>query len=142
MILYQSTTAEERIEFVRQSLFDSGSAAINLIQYMSLEERKELLCELVGLASSAHGLTRAAQELILSLPRDWLLAHIEPCVDRVLENATYEEYWAMLTLYRMLDESLMRKLAERAFQNDDPNVKDAGEHFLGELGKGEKEQGE
>jgi hypothetical protein len=52
----------------------------------------------------------------------------------VLEGATYEEYWAMLTLYNKIDAQLTRKLALRAAQSEDEDIRDAGETFLEKLG--------
>jgi len=107
--------------------------AIYMIQFLSNSEIKELFGELVYLASFSHGSIQAVRRLILSLPRDWVLANIEKFADPILAAGDYDEYRRFLELYMELDHDLAFKLATRATQQEDEDIKEAGEDFLEKL---------
>jgi hypothetical protein len=133
--IYAKTSPLERIELVRQALdpFQGGlSAALNFAESMGIEERKELLSDFISLASSFHGYTQAAQELVLSLPQKWLIENIAPMIDNLLSSAqaTEEEYGFMLTLCNQIDDSLTQKFAQKASQHPDPYIQAEGKKWL------------
>jgi hypothetical protein len=107
--------------------------ALTVLPYLSLTERKCLFPELVFLASWAHGAVQVARDMILSLPRDWVLANIEREAEPHLQDGTYDEYRRFLELYQLLDRDLTIKLARRAAAHADPDIREAGEEFLEEL---------
>lgn len=124
-----------KVETLRQALRGPGRLdALGLALRLSAEERLELFPEWVLLASWAHGSIQRAREVILSLPRDWVLAHIEQEAEQYLREGTYDEYRRFLELYVLLDGELTAKLAKRAAASQDLDVREAGEDFLEHLG--------
>ncbi len=135
--VFVNMSSSERVQLVGKSLHhpDTSPAAVAFAREMSVEERKQLLWDLVGLGSGFYGQTKYAHEVILSLPHDWLRENIEPIVDKVLEKGSEEEYRLMLSLYSKVDRTLTRKLAERAIQSQDDLIRDAGETYLEKLNR-------
>jgi hypothetical protein len=71
--------------------------------------------------------------VLLSLPKDFLLSNIEKSADTVLNNATqdpYVEYRCLLELYLKIDRKMTYRLAQRAWQSEDEDVREAGEDFI------------
>jgi hypothetical protein len=76
---------------------------------------------------------------IKALPRDWVLARIEAAAEPLLiastEQFQYEEFRRLLELYEQLgNEELLARLAQRALEHDDEDVREAGQDFLARLG--------
>ena len=93
-------------------------------------EKLELFDTLVYLASSGHGAIGRVREILLSLPRDWVLTRIEDAAEPYLRDGTYDEYRRFLELYERLDRRLMLKLAQRAAAHSDPDIQEAGQDYL------------
>jgi hypothetical protein len=109
------------------------ATALRIILYLEVEERLQFLDELVDLASVGHSDISLVREVLLSLPKDFLLANIEKSAEPLLINATtdaYEEYRRLLELYIDIDRDLTRRLALRASESDDEDIREAGEDFL------------
>ncbi len=107
--------------------------ALDVIPYLSLDEKKELFPDLIQAARAAHGPVGAVREIILSLPGDWVLAHVEAEVDAILQSEEYDDYWMFLELYQDLDRDLARKLAHRAAAHVDAEIRELGEDWLEKL---------
>jgi hypothetical protein len=107
--------------------------AIAMLQYLKPDELIQLFPELLLHGSSAQGPVGAIRQAILSLPRDWVLANIEQVAEPILNTGTYDEYRRMLELYILLDRDMTFRLAQRAAQHPDPDIKEAGEDFLDKL---------
>jgi hypothetical protein len=107
--------------------------ALDIIAFLPLEERKQLLGPLVSLASFGHGQTSTAREAILSMPHEWLKKHIDALAEPILARGDEEEYRRLLELYIELDRSLALRLARRASASDDDEVADVGKEFLSRL---------
>ena len=124
------------VEIFRAGLHEPGTRpyALELVGFLKEDERKELFVELLSLASFFSGSTKAARDLILGLPREWVLANIEEAAEPFLHDGTYEEYGSILDLYFAMDRSLTHKLARRAADHTDPDIKEAGQDFLEKLG--------
>ncbi|ATB37721.1 hypothetical protein CYFUS_003146 [Cystobacter fuscus] len=88
---------------------------------------------LLILASNVHGHTERSRGILLSLPMQWVLENIEARAEPLLHEATQEEYRALFELYLELDQGLARRLAERALNHLDPEVREAGEEFMEQL---------
>jgi hypothetical protein len=108
-------------------------AALGVAKLLPKAQLKNLLPDLLSLASFSHGLTGSARELILSLPREWTVANIETLAEPILQQGAYEEYQRILELYSALDPALVRSLAQRAIEHADPEVVDVGKDFLASL---------
>ncbi|MGH9848601.1 MAG: hypothetical protein ACREBD_01965 [Blastocatellia bacterium] len=112
---------------------EDRETAIYLAQYLDESDLKELFGDLVFLASFSHGSIQAVRRLILSLPREWVLAQIENFAEPILASGDYDEYRRLLELYLELDHELAFKLASKASQHEDEDIKEAGEDFLERL---------
>jgi hypothetical protein len=112
--------------------FHSGNraCALRMATVLKKAELQQLLDELVWL-SLDHGFALAARELIVSLPREWVLARIETIAEPYLRDGTYDEYRRILELYSLLDDNLTHRLARRAAAHTDPDIQEAGNDFLG-----------
>lgn len=104
--------------------------ALRLIEYLNLEERQSLFDKLIDLASVSHSDIELCRKAILSLPKNWLLANIEKSAEPLLQDGTDEEYRRLLELYIDIDRKLAQRLAQRAVQHDDPDIREVGEDFL------------
>ncbi len=127
---------EGRIEIVRKGLTGQDrEAAIFLLDYLRPEDIMQLFDELLYLASFSHGAILSVRKSILSLPRDWVINRIESKVEKLLVNGDYDGYRRFLELYIELDHSLALKLARKALEQDDEDIKEAGRDFLVRLGE-------
>ena len=104
--------------------------ALYIARWLSADELMQVFGELVRLASFAHGSVQTVRDLLLSLPREWVLTHIEEAAEPQLHDGTYDEYRRLLELYIQLDHDLTLKLARRALMHSDPGIREAGEDFL------------
>jgi len=124
----------DRVALVRRGLFlprgESRATAIELLRRMTVSEQLQLFPELINLARAAHGPVGAIRDLILGLPREWVLANIEREVEPLLKNEEYDDYWMFLELYELLDRGLTIKLARRAASHPDPDIREKGEDYL------------
>ena len=110
------------------------ATAIRLLEYLTPAELEAIFPDLVGLASWAHGGIRRVRDIILSLPRAWVLDRIEPAAEPLLARGTDEEYRRFLELYTELDHDLALRLASRAATHSDECIREVGEEFLEDLG--------
>jgi hypothetical protein len=107
--------------------------AIHLLQYLSQSEHLQLFDELVYLSSFSHGSIEAVRQVILAMPRDWVLENIEQTTEPLLKNGTYDEYRRLLELYLELDPEITLKLAQRAIKHEDPDIREVGVDFINKL---------
>jgi hypothetical protein len=126
--------------FVRHGLHAPGerAAALDAAARLTIDELQDLFPDLLALASFVHGLTERCRELILRLPRAWLLANIERHAAPLLSAGGEEEYRALLDLYDRIDPALASQLAERAAQADDEDIKEAGNDYLRSTGSNKR----
>jgi hypothetical protein len=131
----------ERVKAVRHALHKAKEreAALQVLQRMSPQEQMDLFPDLVRLASCGHGHVQMVRSAIKALPRDWVLARIEAAAEPLLiastEQFQYEEFRRLLELYEQLgNEELLARLAQRALEHDDEDVREAGQDFLARLG--------
>lgn len=124
----------DRVALIRQALYSSDSGtAYYFLQHLNAEELMHLFDILVPLASTGHGSVGRVREAILSLPHDWVVTRIEQLAEPLLVDGTYDEYRRFLELYYELDKDLARKLALRASQHSDDDIKEAGDDYLEKL---------
>ena len=128
----------DRIEPIKKALENPAErgTALRLIEYLTIEERQSILSELVDLASVGHSDIEPCRQAILSLPKNWLLAHIENMAEPLLQDGTDEEYRRLLELYVQLDWELAQRLAKRALKHEDSDIREAGEDFQKYLSNG------
>lgn len=123
----------DRVRLLRKALLGPDRiTAIHVASYLRQDELAELFRELVFLASVSHGLAGAIRKLLMSLPREFVLREIEEVAEPLLREGDYDVYRRLLELYSELDAGLVRRLATRAAQNPDEDIREAGLDFLGE----------
>lgn len=129
------------VDLVRAALDrpSERSLAIDVARCLSEDDRKKLLPDLLQLSCYAHGLyahslADEATELLMSLPREWLIENIESHAEHILRDATYEEYRMLIRIYDRLSPAIAERLAERALQSEDDDIKEAGDDYLAGAG--------
>lgn len=125
----------DRVTLIRSALKGRDKhTAIYMLPYLKVEDLKQLFNELIFLASFAHGAIQAIRDVILSLPREWVLAHIEEAAGPLLQDESDinidDTYRRLLELYSQIDQNLTLRLARRAAAHSDPDTREAGEEFL------------
>jgi hypothetical protein len=121
----------DRVAVIRQALQSpSKQTAVYLLRSLRQSELQELFDDLVFQASYSHGSIQAIRDAILSLPRDWVVLRIEDVVEPLILDGTDDEYRRILELYAALDPTLVRRLAQRAANRPDPDIREVGEDFL------------
>lgn len=127
------TSKIDRLKLLREGLRRGDIAVtLTLASSLNLSELSQLLPELV-LFSTSHGYARKARELILSLPKEWLLEHIESISEPILQANEEEDFWRILELYFEIDPQLTENLAKRAINHSDEYIREAGQYFWGKL---------
>ncbi|AGP33611.1 hypothetical protein [Sorangium cellulosum] len=126
------TQTDSIVELVRSALSrpSDRALAVDVFRCLSEEDQKKLFPDLLALSCYAHGLSGEAIQLLMLLPRDWVTQNIEAHAENILRDATYEEYRMLIQVYAQLSPALARKLAERAVQSNDDDIKEAGEDYL------------
>lgn len=120
------------VELVRSALNrpSERSLAIDVTRHLSEDDQKKLFPDLLALSCYAHGLSDEAADILMSMPRDWVIHNIETHEEAILRNATYEEYRMLIRIYDRICPTLAKRLAERAAQSDDEDIREAGEDYL------------
>lgn len=121
----------DRIRLIKKALYNptERGTALRLIEYLNIEERQSLFDDLVDLASVSHSDIELCRKAILSFPKMWILTNIEKSAEPLLQDGTDEEYRRLLELYLDIDWELAQRLALRALQHDDPDIREVGEDF-------------
>jgi hypothetical protein len=126
---------ENRIAVLREALSVPGQrgTALRVLLHCCIpeEEIRELFQDLVEAASVGHSDIGFARDVILLLPRDWVIANIEQAAEPLLDKGGEEEYRRFLELYDLLDPSLTARLAARALATNDAEIQDVGKDFSG-----------
>lgn len=126
------TGAQDRVEVLRGALRSVAGrgTALRLLPLLPEAERMAVFDDLVAVASVGHADVQLGRNVILSLPRQWVLERIERVADPLLRGGDEEEYRRLLELYREIDPDLTRRLARRATEHENSDVREAGEDFL------------
>ncbi|MGH7139955.1 MAG: hypothetical protein ACREHD_29805 [Pirellulales bacterium] len=130
----------DRIGMLRDALRRPGgnnrAAALVLLRKMTSNEQQQLLPELVQLARAAHGPVAEVRKIIASLPREWALPRIDAEIARLLDEENYDDYWMLIELLAELDRDRAVKLARRAAESADADVRELGLEKLAGLSCG------
>jgi hypothetical protein len=122
-----------RLQLITEGYKTNPYLVITVLRYVAPEEIKELLPFLLSHARSVHGYLDHVQQIILRLPKNWLVEHIEAAAEPFLKTGTYDDYRRFLELYFKIDSRLTERLARRAASSSDPDIREAGEDFLEKL---------
>lgn len=126
-----------RIPFLQR--LNSGAhwerlAALYILPKIAADELQIIFREIIYLAAYTIGKASFIRSVIYSMPRDWVVANIERFAEEHLvpskDTGTYSEYRRLLELYSEIDAEMTIRLANRAIQNTDLDIREAGEEFL------------
>lgn len=122
---------QDRIKIIREALYNPSHRRVALLffEYLNETERQDLFDDLIDLASVGHSDIELVRKVILSFPKNYVLAQIESSAEIFLENGTDEEYRRLLELYLEIDISLVRRLIDRALKSSDSDIYEVGEDF-------------
>ena len=127
----------DRVSLMRDAFRKGGgiATAVYVLPRVKTQELQQLFDDLVRISTTAR-YAGTAREAIRSLPREWVLLNIEKAAEPILQqDATEYEYRRILELYSELDHQLTYKLAQRAAEHSDEEIREAGEEFLEFLNK-------
>lgn len=105
------------------------ATALYVLPYLPINEQSLLLDELLLFVTSP-GYSDAAKKILLSLPRDWLLANIEQASKSILISSDESDYRLLFELYLMLDVNLASNLAKKALEHSNKDIQEAGNDFM------------
>ncbi|MBU7584273.1 MAG: hypothetical protein KAF91_15390 [Nostoc sp. TH1S01] len=113
---------------------ERGTALRLIKDCYTLEQKKQILRELLELSRCDHSDLQLTWEIILSMPREYVLSKIEEWMDWLIpaptEKEQYVVYRSLLALFIHMDENITYRLAKRAKEDTDEDVKEAGEDYL------------
>ena len=130
-IFHLWSQATNNVEIVRSNLApETREAALLFATWLSVEEQKELLKEFVYMVAGAYDTKHGyALDIIKSLPREWLISHIEASIEDLLPILDDNDYYQLLGLYAYLDRGLELRLLEHIDKHDDPEIREVSEHY-------------
>ena len=111
----------------------SGNRPLTVLllrDYVPVEDLKALLPFLLSNAESVHQYLFAFRTIILRIPREWLMAHIEEAAQSILKDGDDETYPRLIELYIQIDRSLAIRLANQAIASVDAETRAVGSEFL------------
>lgn len=108
-------------------------SAIELLRLMPTEEVKAFLEELLIYVTYPKRFVTEARDLIMSLPRDWLIENIERCAEPALQGGDYVEYQSLWGIYTSLDKNLVYRLGQRALAHHDHDIQEVGQEIMNKL---------
>jgi hypothetical protein len=109
---------------------EERDVALNFVPLLPPPAQEQLLDALLPLAAELDvGSCNRAAQILLSLPREWLVKELKQSVSRFLDNED-EITPELLELYFQVDQPATRQLAEKAAAAAEPMLRDLGEHFL------------
>jgi hypothetical protein len=110
---------------LRKALKDPSSrgAALDLVNYVSEQQRRELLPDLVDLACSSNKYQNDAFLAVCSLPRQWTAQNITTHSRRILQWATEEEFGLLLHLLEEILPELAVAVADEYSNNADEGIR-------------------
>jgi hypothetical protein len=124
----------DEVETLRRAIGvprERGAALRILLLFGYGDLRKQVFPELVEAASVGHVDIGLCRDVIKAMPRRWVLKHIEPIVNRVIDSDPNDDefYQRYAELYLELDDELLRRLIDRAARSESAMVKDVAEDF-------------
>jgi hypothetical protein len=127
---------EGYMDVIKSMLFPGERGlALELISILPAQKKAFFLKDIIHLGSFVHGFTEKCWELISDMPSEYVAKNIEKEVDEMLlvykDDNVYEVYRCLLTFCDRLGYSeLVQKIALRALNSSDNDVKEAGMDFI------------
>ena len=126
---------EGAVSVVRQKLNSRPEdiiVAIDIIRRLPGTQRVLFFDQLMLMASYMSGFTGYCHDLILELPRGWVMENIDRHLDAILSSGDYDTYNCLLALCEKLDSKLTIQSAQRAQHSTDDDIRDLGSRILQE----------
>lgn len=133
---------EDKVGAIRHAIttVPTRGAGLRLLLLLGDDEKKAVFSELVDLASSGHSDIGLCRTVIKSLPRDWVLQHVQCYVNEVLLRSENEEaYRRLAELYCELDECLLESLVSRARSSPDAGIREVANDFSSPVEQGQRQ---
>jgi hypothetical protein len=126
------------IDILRKALknINHRIVALEIAEILDQEKKKQLLIDLLPIACYPKGDSYLAWNIILSLPKNWLIENIEVASEPLLQNGSSTDYIGLLGLCRSIDGNLARKIADRAMQHPDEAIRQEIKDFMTGFGEG------
>jgi hypothetical protein len=110
------------------------NAALEIAKMLDTDGLKAIFDWLLDKASYGNAYTGTCEQLILSLPNQWLKDNIEKSAEPLLaQDDPYEESAQLLHLYHQIDPNLEIQLAKRLLENEDEEIRELGQDALDNL---------
>ena len=130
----------ELLALVKQGLESARDAhlAFQMAKALTEEEKLTLLPILLGWCSSMK-YSKEARDLILHMPREYLLENIEVAVEPTLAQNDFLDWVNILSLFADLDLAVAHRQANKMLAHSDSELREWGEEFLSEHRESEQD---
>ena len=115
---------------------EDAAIAFEVAKTLKSEEQQSLLPNLLALCSSGR-YAHKAREMILAMPREWLLESIEAAAEETLRNNDFLDWVNILAVFDEIHPALAMRLARRAARHTDQDIRHWGGEFLSEHSNGD-----
>lgn len=105
------------------------------IERLKAEELKDLFDRLLGAACQTSNLIAFAIPILLRLPKQWLLEHLDTRIEPFMSKYQSEAYIATIEIYKRLDLGKALEWTKKAATSTDPHIKQVGDDFMAEFRK-------
>lgn len=136
----------------RTSLYEITSNSVGLAEYLletnpkalstwvyierlKAEELKELFDRLLSAACQTSNLIAFAIPILLRLPKQWLLEHLDNRIQPFIAKYQSEAYIAIIEIYKRLDLGKALEWTKKAAADNDEHIKQIGNDYLAEFRK-------
>ena len=104
---------------------------LELIPMLEPDVRKDIIQYLLELACQCQNMRNITlgRESLWSLPREWLIQHIESYAEPLLQLEDEWEYRRLAEVYEGLDGDLLRRLIARGLESRNPDIREAAADY-------------
>jgi len=126
------TSVKPAVSVLKDALKDASTrgAALELVNHISDDERKQLFGDLLILACYAHKYQNDAFLAVCALPRQWAAIKVEDHLASILNRATEEEFGLLLHVLNEINLDLGFTVARRYLESPDSGIRRIAQIFL------------
>jgi hypothetical protein len=126
-------TLKPVVSVLQEALKDAGTrgAALELVNHISDDERKQLFEDLLMLACYAHKYQNDAFLAVCTLPRQWAATQVEDYLPSILNRATEEEFGLLLHILNEINLDVGFTVARRHLESPDGGIRRIAQAFIG-----------
>ncbi len=105
---------------------------LDLVPELPLEQGRAILSGFLEQACQCQNIhnIEIGRYGIWSIPKEWILEHIEELAELLLKTEDEYEYRRLFEVYEKLDKGLVHKLALRALESPNSDIRETGKDFL------------